>query len=270
MTCDERRNLMPLYVADAMDAAEREALRRHLSGGCAACAGSLAEAEATFAAVPLGLDSVAPSPELFTRLMDRIDRAGRPTAVARSPWAWRVLSPVAAAAVAASVTFAVLAVRRPAQEARLTRAADERSALLRTVVAEREHTVEQLRQRLGEQQLLVDSLQRPTTAVVSLAGVGQKDAAAKLVWDAAGGRSILLATHLTPPRPGHTYELWYIPADQKPRRAGKFTVGPDGTTTMTAAIPGDMGPLTVAAVSDEPVGVADAAPPGAIQLAGKP
>ena len=35
---------MPLYVADAMDVADRDALRHHLAAGCTACAGWLAEA----------------------------------------------------------------------------------------------------------------------------------------------------------------------------------------------------------------------------------
>ena len=278
MTCDDRRNLMPLYVADALDAAERDEMRRHLASGCAACAGWLAEAEATFAAVGLSLDPVVPSPDLLRRVMVGVKRHDEsnllggsedpsPVSSARSWWRGAAAAMVAAAA-AAAVTLAVTAHRRTDDVARITRAADDRSALLRSAVDQRDQTVADLRRKLAGQQELVAALQKPTTAVVTLAGVTQKSAAARLVWDGAGGRSILLAAGLSALPAGRTYELWYIPTGQSPRRAATFAVDADGLATVTAAIPAGMPPLAQAAVSDEPAGGTES-PTGQIQLAGQ-
>ena len=155
------------------------------------------------------------------------------SAVIRSAWGWRVLVPLVTAAAAAVVTLAVVNARQPARDARLAavifKAANERVALLQFVLDSQNRTVGQLQERLAQQRQLAESLQKPTTAVVSLAGVGQARAAARLVWDPAGGRAVLLTTGLTPPPAGRTYELWYIPAGHQPVRATTFGVAADGT-----------------------------------------
>ena len=267
MTCQDRRDLMPLYVADALDAAEREELRRHLASGCVACAGSLAEAQATFAALPLALDPVAPSPDLLRRVMARIDHATAPPR--RLPvGAW--LSAAAAVVLASVVTYAVVARRdrEALAEARVAYNDDARALLLQSALADRDQTVDQLRRQLASQQQLVEALQSDHARVIDLAGAGQPKASARLVWAPAAGRSVLLARDLTPPPPGRTYELWYITTDQKKVPAGTFGVDPAGTTTFATTIPPGLPPLAVAAVTDEPTGGVPA-PTGTIQLAGK-
>ncbi len=264
---------MPLYVADAMDAAEREGLRRHLAAGCVACVGHLAEATATFASVGLGLDPVVPSPDLLRRTLDRIDRKAVPGRPASSRWRWA--APAAAAALAAALaTYAAVtrhdraAVAQTVEEARFNYNNDARAMLLRSALADRDQTVDQLRSRLAAQQQVVDALRAPGVRVLALAGVGQKDASAQLVWAPTAGRSALLVSRLAPPHPGRTYELWFITADQKAVPAGTFTADAGGSAVLTAAVPPGLGPLAVAAVSDEPAG-GTASPTGQIQLAGK-
>jgi anti-sigma-K factor RskA len=260
---------MPLYVADALEADERAALRGHLAAGCAACAGHLAEAQATFAAVSLGLDPVTPSPDLLQRVFDRIDREESPRQGAASPWGW-IPAAAAAAVVAAAVTFAAVTRhdRAALADARLTYNGDARAALLRSALEDRDQTVEQLRRRLAVQQQLVDALRSPEARVIDLAGAGQPRASARLVWAPSGNRSVLLASNLTPQPAGRTYELWFITADQRKVPAGTFAVDPAGSATVPVPIPPGLAPLAVAAVTDEPAG-GTAAPTGNIQLAGK-
>ena len=270
MTCDERRDLFLLYAADALDAAEREELRDHLSSGCVACAGSLAEAEATWAAVPLGLEPVEPAAALRQQLMDRVTAAVGPSVRAGYPvWRW-LLPAAAAAAVAAAVTYVAVARqdRQQLAEARFVYNTDARAVLLQSALADRDQTVEQLRRKLVGQQDLVDALQSPAARLVQLAGVGQKAASARLVWDPAAGRSVLLATGLTPPPPGRTFELWFITADQRKVRAATFDPAATGGAVVAVPIPLGLQPLAVAAVTDEPAG-GSASPTGTIQLAGK-
>lgn len=73
MTCDERADLLLLYVAGALEEAERDELRRHLASGCVRCAASLAEAQATFDQVGLGVKPVRPPVESWHRLETQIE-----------------------------------------------------------------------------------------------------------------------------------------------------------------------------------------------------
>ncbi len=269
MTCDERRDLILLYVADALDAAEREEVRRHLAVGCVACTGHLAEARAAFAAVSLGADPVPPPPDLVRRVFDRIDRVDRATVRGFSPWRW-LLPSAAAAALAAIVTYTGVTRhdRAALADVRLSYNADARAALLQATLADQDQTVDQLRRKLGEQQQLVDALSRPDGRVVALAGAAQPRASARLVWAPSAGRSVLLATDLTPLPAGRTYELWFVTADGRKVPAGTFPVDGRGSATVTVPIPSDLGALAVAAVTEEPAGGAPT-PTLPIQMAGK-
>src|SRR5258706_15252899 len=115
MTCEQRRDLMPLLLVDGLEPAEAAALRAHLATGCTRCAAYLAEADATLAYLPYALDPVAPTPAARERLMERVGQHlplsfAQPTP--RSPrrqrmpiWVRWVLPP----AVAAAITFIVTA-----------------------------------------------------------------------------------------------------------------------------------------------------------------
>ena len=73
MTCEQRRDLLLLYVSDALEAEEMQEMRIHLETGCPTCAGGLAEAQAVFASVPFALADFAPPTKVKANLMRRID-----------------------------------------------------------------------------------------------------------------------------------------------------------------------------------------------------
>src|SRR5258707_13429073 len=89
MTCEQRRDLMPLLLVDGLEPAEAAALRAHLASGCTRCASYLAEADATLAYLPYALDPVAPAPVARERLMERVGQHLPPayaqTTTTRSP-----------------------------------------------------------------------------------------------------------------------------------------------------------------------------------------
>jgi anti-sigma-K factor RskA len=208
---------------------------------------------------------------LFQRVLDRIDRQARTTPImASTPWN-RVAFAAAAAVVLTAVTTYTVVERRDRRridDAQLAYNTDARALLLQTAIADRDQTVDQLRRKLVDQQQLVDALGRPDTRVIDLAGAGQPRASARLVWSPTAGRSVLLTHDLAAPPVGRTYELWYITADQKKVPATTFGVDPTGASVSVAPIPPGLAPLTVAAVTDEPIGGVPA-PTGTIQLAGK-
>src|SRR5438128_1547658 len=107
------------FLVGGLDPTEAEELRRHLAGGCPACAVALAEAQATLAALRLALDPVQPSPMAKARLMQRIDgSASSASPIASDPnrlpdnavlRLFRILVPAAiAACLAIVVTHAVV------------------------------------------------------------------------------------------------------------------------------------------------------------------
>ena len=271
VTCDDRRDLFLLYAADALDPAEQDELRRHLSGGCIACAGHSAEAQATWAAVALELDPVEPAAALRQALMDRVAVAVRPPGRPGSGGGrWLFPTAAAAALVAAFVTYGVVVRhdRRALADERLSYNADARAVLLQAALADRDQTVEQLRRKLSGQQDLVEALHDPATRLIELAGAAQKTASARLVWEPAAGRSVLLATGLAAPPSGRTFELWFITADQRKVRAATFAPDAGGSALVPVPVPPGLATLAVAAVTDEPAG-GSASPTGTIQLAGK-
>src|SRR5262245_64672601 len=116
MTCEQRREQILLFAADALDASERDELTQHLRSGCPRCAGSFAEAQAVLASLPLALDPATPSPDVKQRLMQRV-QASISTDAPRQPATpfvrperrvQRWLSPVLAAGLAAAAVYVIV------------------------------------------------------------------------------------------------------------------------------------------------------------------
>ena len=282
MTCDERRDRLMLYAADALDPAERTALAAHLASGCPRCAGSLAEAEAVIGHLPMTLEPVAPSAGVRAGLLRRVateprrasaapagaaESAPRTTPVipmpspgdrgpTRRPGAdW--LRPALAAIAAALVTAVALTV--PGAQAR-------RDLMAQVDAQERE--IVRLRQAVEASAETVRVLRSPAVRVVSLSGTGtQPQAAARVFWDTSRRTWHFYAAALKAPGPGRTYQLWFITPGQEKISAGTFDVDAQGEGSVEVAIPPGLDAIAVAAVTDEPAG-GSPQPTGSIHLAG--
>ena len=105
--------------------------------------------------------------------------------------------------------------------------------------------------------------------VVSMAGAeAQPQAAARIFWDEPKGVWHVYVANMKPTDPGRTYQLWFITPDQQKISAGTFAVGRRGVSEMVVVVPRGIGPIAVAAVTEEPAGGVPQ-PTGAIQLVGK-
>jgi len=275
---------MPLYLTDGLETAEQEALRRHLAAGCPRCAGALAEWEATFAAVPLALDDAVPDPSLRRKLIEQLpaqeatrERGAAPVALRRPMTLGRklkrqsTLRPFAMAAGFAGILVCISAwvVLRESRAIKGNYAGQ--------IDRQREH-IAKLEDRLGtaEQRLRIaeqtnELLRSPDLRVYALAGADpQPQASAKIFWSPAQNTWRIEAQNLKPAGPGKTYEIWYIPKDAKPVSAGIFDVDATGHGSAVAKIPANLGPLAIAAVTDERAGGAiGGIPKGQIHLAYK-
>jgi anti-sigma-K factor RskA len=288
---------MPLYVADALDAAERQELRAHLAGGCPACAGALAEAQATFAAMPLALDPVVPSPIAKARLMQRIDQSTKASNAANdclpdnlATRLFRILVPAAVAAgLAIVVTHAVVMkklqpdlMRGDAAQQMLgleSRQVQELLAKLDTMKQEnvklllaRDQTIQSLQEQLAGQTHLVDMLRTPDMKVMPLGpplnSPLQPNAVARIIADEKSQQWLLITAGMSQQPPGKTYEMWFITPDQKKFPGPTFNVDEKGMGTVVAKVPQNIGPIALAAVTDEVTGGVPQ-PKGEIQLVGK-
>jgi hypothetical protein len=128
---------------------------------------------------------------------------------------------------------------------------------------------EQLTEMLQRQSRYIEMLRSPELKVVQLDGAAQAGALARIVWDQKSNQWLLLGSGLTAPPPGKIYELWYIPANAAPVNAGTFGVDARGEATLLTAVPANVRPFAVAAVTIERAGGSDT-PTMPIQLASKP
>jgi len=150
------------------------------------------------------------------------------------------------------------------REARLARVESELIDL-RSVVAAgggRDAEVAQLKQQLA----VLRSSQLTMFDVVGTER--QPGAKARLMWDRDGQRWLLSATGLTAPAAGRCFELWFITTDGRKIGSKTFTVDAQGRGELLVDVPRNIGPIALAAITDEPVGGV-AVPTGQIHLAGK-
>jgi len=280
MTCGERRDELLLYVAGVLGEDERHALRAHLESGCPTCAGALAEAEVVLHEIPLALDPVAPSPDVRRHLLERAEASGRETEIAPGPTraasavaSW--LRPAATAALAAAATFFLVALpmrgrleslleRQDARIAELERAGESAQAVVERQTAE----LGQLRAEVAVARRVARVQSRPETLVVGLRGTEvEPRAGARIFWDREADRWYLFVSGMQPPAPGKTHQLWFITASQQKISAGTLTVDPNGDGSHEVEVPKGIGPIVMAAITDEPAG-GSPQPTGQIRVVG--
>jgi anti-sigma-K factor RskA len=219
---------MLLYVTDGLEPSERQDLAAHLAGGCPACAGALVEAQATVAHLPLALPQATPPRSARDKLFSRV-AAEVSSGGARQGRPW--FSTALAACIGAILAGGAMWVA------------------LRPRVAPSPGP--------GDVQL------------VSMKGADpQPEARGRIFWDRARNEWIVHVTDMKSPPAGRTYELWFITPQQKKVPAGTFDVDARGRGTLVASVPPNIGPIALAAVTDEPIGGVPQ-PTGSIQLVGE-
>ena len=243
-------------------------MRQHLMWGCAECAGYLAEAQAVMNSIPLGLDPVAPPPQLKAKLMQRIDaeqssnsKGSRDDDDAGYPSPMRIfkyLIPTALAAGVAIVCTHSLMMQRVNQLEQQDRAS----------VIENTQQLGQLRNQYQSQTQVVEMLQSPGLKLVPLkATEHQPGAVANLLWDQKKNQWAILTTGMKPAAAGQTYELWFVTEAGAKIAAGTFDVDANGTGSLRVPIPPNIGELKLAAVTNEKTGGATQ-PTGDFQVLG--
>ncbi len=275
MTCHERRDSILLHAlnpqdADALEPAERESIRAHLTSGCPTCTAALAEAEATLSQIPLSLRMEQPSPQVRDRLMQLVLATNPPASAnaARSSTIepghpWRTLVALAACLlIGFGATYYSL---KPRYEKQLA-ARDSELAARETQLSSRDSRISQLLTQATSDREMLDILKAEHLQMVSLNRAdAQPNATGRLIWDRDRDMWHISVFEMKPPAPGRTFELWYITPDQRKIAAGTFDVDAKGNGSIMVKIPKDIGPLAIAAITDEPMGGVQV-PTGAIHV----
>lgn len=262
MNCDTLKDDILLLAAGALDSSEARRVTRHLSSGCPACAGTMAEAQAVVSHLAYAIGPVEPPPELHDRLMKTIARepkfrpsAARSVDKRASVPNWRV--PLAAAALAAAVTGVAVLVPMSQRQRALQSQLAEQAREIDTLQASSDRVMKTERLLTSNRLQMVPLTGTPT----------QPTANARVIWDVDAQRWHLYVASLAPLPAGRTYELWFITADQRKIPAGTFDVDAQGRASMQVDIPSDLGTIALAAITDEPAG-GSPQPTGSIQAAG--
>ncbi|MBF6604920.1 MAG: anti-sigma factor [Chloroflexi bacterium] len=260
MTCDEARDLAPAYVLGALERDEEQTVRGHLAT-CPHAHEEFAELGSVVPALDVPIELVEPPASLRDRIMaaaavDLAERRSAPSSMAAAAvdLAERRSAPSSMAAAAVD-----LAERRSAPPSIApARAGLGRprfawaigiAAVLAIValgawnVALRAQldSATAYRQAVG-QVLAAAAAPGSHTAVLSSR---DNPGRAGLAAIAADGSVHVVMHGLAPTTGGHVYEAWVIAGSAAPTPIGSFTVGPDGTGSLTGAGPGAAG-VTVA------------------------
>ena len=271
MTDQERLELMLEYVAGTLEPDAAERVRLALAAGDPAWAGARAEAEATLAAYAGAIAPVAPSHDVKSRLMTRIAREQdaelrhKPIPDPHDPYRASRRFAQAFAAVAAVIFLGVLA--NVWTNRRIESARQEARQEYREKLMERDAQIVGLRMQIEQDAEIRQVLDRAKFRVVDLTSENGK-AIGRILVDEESHTWHVFTAGLSPQPAGKVYELWYITPDQKKIAAGAFNTDASGVGRMKAILPADLGPVAVAAITDE-LAPGVQVPAGSVHLHGK-
>ncbi|HYN85128.1 MAG TPA: anti-sigma factor [Pyrinomonadaceae bacterium] len=270
---------LALDALGALDDAQRRALDEHLAA-CAACRRERDELHAAAASLAHAVAPVRPPAELRPRILDaaralkhangdaRPPETSRGRVIAPPPgrftrraprrtWVWAA---VAAGVIASLLSFDIFRMWR------------ENSAM-RSEVARLRREAEQSREELARvraesarERELAELISAPGARVLTLSATkdAPADASARLAYDDATGRAVLVAANLPPAPAGKAYQIWYV-AGGRPVPGRLFQTDPAGRGTLRDEIPAAGRAAKLFAVTLEPeAGVA--APTGPVLL----
>ncbi|MEJ7811681.1 MAG: anti-sigma factor [Gemmatimonadaceae bacterium] len=294
MTHEEAQTLLAAEALDALTGAERDAFLTHVAG-CPACPAELGEMHDTAAllayltyvtpatgrAASVRERLVSPAPAAATpgaarppatapdtRSAERAPReperdvlaisAGRPSArVPRNTRGWGRggwLAAAAAILIALGLAATLRSARRDA-------------TLLRTELAAAHTEGTELGSRLASRDSIISAMTGSAVRVVELAAARPNAPSGRMFWDQAFNRWTFVAHGLPAARPGRTYQLWLITADQRKVNAGVFATTARGDALYRAEYALARDSLAAVAVTEEPAGGVPQ-PTGSIVLVG--
>ena len=253
--------LLPSYVLDALDDAERQVVEVHLPG-CPTCRAEVADLTAAADALAAAATPVTPPPAARQRLMARV-AADRLHEQRRRDGA----GDIAAANTltgAPGVSPASSAPRRLGGLGGLGRwaggfavAATAVAAFTSAQAFSAQRDLTAARAETARLQTQIDSLAdlaAPGARIAALQGAGSAaSATGQVVFQPSGRSALIVLDRLPALEPGRIYQLWLLkPGGAAPTPAGTFTVDPSGRTSVVVRAPERLDAYTGVGLTAEP------------------
>jgi hypothetical protein len=283
---DDREDMVFLYLADALDPAERDEVEAWIASGAPDVEVRLARAELEVARLAAMNAPVAPSPAVRDRLLARIAQAEAPTVAAAPPprrAAFRDLGRLAlAAGIAGIVSAGVVGVlaRRAIDARDATRFEDFATAQQELAGAQQEiaDAQEEIAELEARHRSLESDLVLAGKAIMvlrsdemqSLALVGTQfmpKAQGRVFWDWANWYCYMHAEGFAAD-PNRTYAMWLFTEDGSVIAVGSFHADARGEVTFLSPVPHDVGHVVRAGVSLEPDEDLGSKPRGEVVMVG--
>lgn len=280
MRHEEYKELLALEAAGAVDPSEARALGAHVAS-CAECRAELEALRDAAAALVHTVAPVAPPPELRASLLAQVrtlkaasadgavgaaapvEEEGRRASAVWSEDARRLVGRLSLwevfrarpafgfGAAAAFLVVAALAVFSLALWGR-TRELGAEVARLNERLEASEGELARGRGQLARVLEANEFLTAPDVRVMSLAGTKTAPrASARVAYDTASGRVLLLAYDLPPAPAGKAYQLWFIAGARPPLPGGVFKPDARGRGSLDDRLPSDAPALNAFAVTLE-------------------
>jgi anti-sigma-K factor RskA len=289
LTHDEADDLAALYVLDALDAAEAEAVRAHLAT-CGRPHPMFAELASVTPALAALADPVSPPPELRNRVLTAVSLTAQqppvippPRQAMPPPAQFRPAQPPPLGAPPGPPPPGWAPAPQPVpypqpvpiEQAREIRRGRSWSwlglaaAAVIAIVALGAWNVILQRQAEDRDALLRTALATcldPAADAARLAGQGQAAGATGCAAFPESGQGFIVMRGLPPVTSDQTYQAWYLVGDQ-PTSAGLMPVGADGLAILTGLTPAEG--TGAVALSLEPAGGSLPAPTGPIVAVGE-
>lgn len=240
----------------------------------------VSDGEEIAALLALSADPVEPDPALRERVMQSIAAAPQARRGA-ARHRWRLLATAAAsAALAAGVTYALLArvpqvpdgtpaPQAPALEEAIAAAedAEARADELEAMLDEQDAELLELERALDEARDALAVLSAERVERLDLRSAGSLEAKARVYWDWDDYSCYFVARGLPSAAERFVYVLWLTTDEGATLRAGSFTAEGSGPATFYAKLPRDIGRVVRAVVTREAEPPGDA-PEGDVLLTG--
>lgn len=275
MRHEDYKELLAPEAVGAVDPGEARSLDAHLAT-CAECRGELRELRDAAAALVYSVAPVAPPLRLRARVLEQVKTLNAAPAGAAAPadgaapraasgvaeearrllrqlglWdIFRARPSLGFGAAAAALVIAALAALSLTLWGRTHELRAEVARLASRLGASEEEVARE-RGQLAQMREVNDLLTAPGAQLASLAGTkNAPQSRARVAFDRASGRALLLAYDLPPAPAGKAYQLWFI-AGGKPLPGGVFKTDAEGRARLSDRMPSAAGNLPVFAVTLE-------------------
>ncbi len=256
---ERMEELISLYALGILEGEELTEAERLISAGSSETLSMLRDYERVVSMMSYATPGVAPDPALKKKLLSDLKQGLSAYKVKETPPSlldrirplWLGLGGAVAAAAILVLVISNISLRNNLNDSSTLIAGLEERVTLQ------QQELQSLEGELAQNEELVSFLQDPDVVVVKLSDTHPvHDPGGRVHWDKGDDEALFVSYNLPETPSGKSYQ-WWVVADDTPRSAGVFKVGPDGTSLMKIGELSDFGNIQNFILTMEPEGGAE-------------